>query len=112
MNAGHPPVLVARENGLGPVRAAWADQDDATELCSQKTVLPPGAALLLYTDGLTELTNGGGEMLDIEGVEKMLVESLAPTASQIDGSTGGWMNLGPTTHSDDRTFLVALRDGT
>jgi sigma-B regulation protein RsbU (phosphoserine phosphatase) len=61
-SAGHEAPLVARAAGridrldaAGPILGAFADADFAEE----STVIEPGDAVLLYTDGLTEARDAG-----------------------------------------------------
>ncbi|WP_332840341.1 PP2C family protein-serine/threonine phosphatase [Streptomyces alfalfae] len=71
INRGHPEPLLLRGDGrlwvLSPTEpalplgmgslGAWPDRADETEF-------PPGAMLLLYTDGLSEARNEAGEFYD------------------------------------------------
>lgn len=77
-NAGHhPPILVRRDGrtkrlicggGVLGVLADWRYEEDALEL-------EPGDQLLMYTDGISESVNAGGE----EFGERRLVELVLGT---------------------------------
>jgi GAF domain-containing protein len=77
-NAGHPPPILLREDGSTEV---WWENPEpllglvpGRERTTHRRVLPPGATLLLYTDGLIERP---GSTLDegIARVERLLVEN-------------------------------------
>jgi serine phosphatase RsbU (regulator of sigma subunit) len=62
-NAGHPPPLLLERPGGQPGRLALADPLlwpglTGSPRTSQQLLLPPGATLLLYTDGLVERRDG------------------------------------------------------
>ncbi len=81
--AGHPPPLASGPGGFAPmdvdaqlVLGVEADMDFPT----QTLRLPPGACLLLYTDGVTEAQNRKGERYSVE----QLAEELDPTLDNAD----------------------------
>jgi serine phosphatase RsbU (regulator of sigma subunit) len=47
------------------------------------TLLPPGGAALLYTDGVTELRNAAGEMLGGIKLQQLLAEVAAATSDAV-----------------------------
>jgi len=81
-NAGHNPPAVRRENGAiemlctrsGPVLAFM----DGVTYKSSTVRLSPGDAIFLYTDGVTEATDGAGELFGDERLAKAL--SVAPSS--------------------------------
>jgi serine phosphatase RsbU (regulator of sigma subunit)/anti-sigma regulatory factor (Ser/Thr protein kinase) len=88
-SAGHCPLLVwqpgaAEAVALGqpgfPLGIEPLTRYDQTE-----TFLPPGAAALLYTDGLSETRNAAGEMLG----EKNLLQFLAGAAAKTGDAAAG-----------------------
>jgi hypothetical protein len=118
VNAGHPPLFVV---GLdGRVAELQAAENPAlgiapVTMVSQRTRLDPGDLLVMYTDGLSELTNPAGEML---GVERLGAELSAiccasgrrgvaavgvALAARLDAYREGELP------GDDRTFLLAQR---
>jgi len=75
--AGHPPAMLARR-GQAPLLVASRSAilgalPDAVEVTSsQELQLQPDDRIVLYTDGLTEVFNSRGEMLDIEGLQEIV----------------------------------------
>jgi sigma-B regulation protein RsbU (phosphoserine phosphatase) len=78
---GHPPaLLLAPGKGAKPV-AEWLQAKGlfigATELANyeeRSVIVPPNATLLVYSDGLFELSVTSGGMLGMEGFRKTLVD--------------------------------------
>jgi phosphoserine phosphatase RsbU/P len=74
-SAGHPPAIAvdaaSHSQRLGePGLLAGVDVDAKYESRSQ--TLAPGTRLYLYSDGVTEATRAGGQLVGIEGLETML----------------------------------------
>jgi sigma-B regulation protein RsbU (phosphoserine phosphatase) len=111
--AGHPPLLVARHGGrVESVRSARPPLglDYAAGSIEETLKLVHGDALLLYTDGLYEVSNPAGERLGNEGLARLL----APGAGR--GATE-WLKgifeqvaeyAGPTRSPDDVTAFAAV----
>jgi hypothetical protein len=118
INAGHPPLFVV---GLdGHVAELQAAENPAlgiapVTMISQRTRLQPGDLLVMYTDGLSELTNPAGEMLGVDrlgaelsaiciasGRRGVAAVSVA-LAARLDAFREGELP------GDDRTFLLAQR---
>lgn len=78
--AGHPPAMIARR-GEDPrllesrsmVLGAVADAVDPE--ATLDVDLDPGDRVVLYTDGITDVFNSSGEMLGVEGVQKIVRET-------------------------------------
>jgi phosphoserine phosphatase RsbU/P len=78
--AGHPPAMIARR-GEDPrllesrsmVLGAVADAVDPE--ATLEVDLDPGDRVVLYTDGITDVFNSNGEMLGVEGVQKIVRET-------------------------------------
>jgi phosphoserine phosphatase RsbU/P len=78
--AGHPPAMIAHA-GTEPrllesrsmVLGAVADAVDPE--ATLDVDLDPGDRVVLYTDGITDVFNSHGEMLGIEGVQKIVRET-------------------------------------
>jgi serine phosphatase RsbU (regulator of sigma subunit)/anti-sigma regulatory factor (Ser/Thr protein kinase) len=113
-SAGHCPLLVWHP---GEARAAAPGQSgfplgiDPQSAYPQTTIaLPPGAAALLYTDGLSELRDPAGKMLG----ENKLPQFLAEAAGQSTGAENAkrillqWLAAyrGDAPLSDDQTFIL------
>jgi PAS domain S-box-containing protein len=78
--AGHPPAMIAH-NGAEPrllesrsmVLGALPDAVDVE--ATLDVDLDPGDRVVLYTDGITDVFNSRGEMLGVEGVQKIVRET-------------------------------------
>ena len=72
-------------------------------------VLEPGATVALYTDGLTEARDPGGELLGQERLEMMLADSeqgsLDATLEAVWGQVADFRSTASAT--DDATLLLA-----
>jgi serine phosphatase RsbU (regulator of sigma subunit)/pSer/pThr/pTyr-binding forkhead associated (FHA) protein len=117
VNAGHPPALL-----LAPGKAAVELQSAANlplgvasdEMGCEPGVIRPGELLALYTDGLTELSDESGQMLDVAGLSRHLVEicgRAALTAKLAADELNKRLDQiqGKRLPDDDRTFLLARR---
>jgi len=74
--AGHPPGLLISPSGelrqldaLSTILGALVDA--VPQRASREFKLSAGDRLMLYSDGLTEVWNSAGEMLDVEGLVKI-----------------------------------------
>jgi sigma-B regulation protein RsbU (phosphoserine phosphatase) len=86
-NAGHnPPLLVRGGSGevvrLSPTGAAIGLVEDYA-LSARNISLFPGDLLLLYTDGVTEATNGSGEQFGLERMEALARANAHLPASEL-----------------------------
>ena len=90
-NAGHPPAfwissigecqrLEARSVVLGCFEEAISDEP------TQQVEIAPGDRLIFYTDGLTEVFNGKGEMLGVEGLEALVRKAAKRTLPEMKQS--------------------------
>jgi PAS domain S-box-containing protein len=75
--AGHPPALLITPSGelrqLAPRSAVLGAFETAVpQQASEEFMLSAGDRLMLYSDGLTEVWNGDGQILDVEGLEKIV----------------------------------------
>jgi sigma-B regulation protein RsbU (phosphoserine phosphatase) len=72
----HLDLLVRRKNGQverKPTPGMWVGIVPELENVEESSVeLEPGDALILYTDGLTEVRNAKGEQLDLAGVTPII----------------------------------------
>jgi serine phosphatase RsbU (regulator of sigma subunit) len=81
-SAGHCPLLFC---GVDPEKVAppLAGFPLGIELKGSYpqavNALPPGAAALLYTDGMSDARNAGGELLGEANLRRFLAESVAQT---------------------------------
>ena len=110
-SAGHLPVLVAGvDSGVSalpcPVNAPLGVGDVLYEQSS--TEIPPGATLVLYTDGLIE-TPGSDIEMRIDELTVLLEDFFAGTPSLEDAADHVLAGLlpDPDSHNDDVTLLFA-----
>ncbi len=118
LNAGHPPMLVI--DPTGEVRElTWGHNPPLGVLPTSPlidfTQLEPSELLFLYTDGLSEMQDSTGKMLNVEGVKSHIAklyaisptEPLSKLSKQLSQSLDQIRGVSPVT--DDRTFLLARR---
>lgn len=114
--AGHPPAMIAhpgteprllesRSMVLGAVGEA-VDPEATLDVD-----LVPGDRVVLYTDGITDVFNANGEMLGVEGVQKIVEETcelpFGEMKKAILDSVADWRE-GPST-DDVSLVLVEVR---
>lgn len=110
-NAGHNPPLIIRSDGAvhsltmrpGLVLGYLPEFDYLEE----SAVLAPGELLFLYTDGISEATNGAEEMFSIERLEKVLRQNAATDAKSLAKSALTAIDefAGGAPQSDDLALL-------
>jgi serine phosphatase RsbU (regulator of sigma subunit) len=111
--AGHPPVMVARR-GQSPLllesrSAVLGLLPEAVDVsASLEMPLEPDDRIVLYTDGITEVFNSKGEMLDVEGFREIVRQASALPAEQMKQGilegVAAWRNGPPT---DDVSLMLA-----
>ena len=110
--AGHPPAILARPGQdplllesqsmiLGALPKAVKSAGNA------EVELQPDDRILLYTDGITEVFNGHGEMLDISGIQEIVRELSCLPAEKMKqailNEVAAWRDGAPT---DDACLLL------
>ncbi|MCM2256855.1 MAG: SpoIIE family protein phosphatase [Vicinamibacteria bacterium] len=85
VNCGHNPPLLLRADG----RAEWLDSGGLAlgmlpevGFVSGTATLRPGDALVLYTDGVVEPTNGADEEFGVERLRQVLLRSRERSAAE------------------------------
>jgi serine phosphatase RsbU (regulator of sigma subunit) len=115
INCGHPPGLILdREGNARQFQSATNPMLGIEDLPVkvQSGVIGRLEMFALFTDGLTELFDRDEKMLDVEGLEKGLVEQFmrSPGASAAEYAEGLTRFLdeyqGGRAAGDDRTFLL------
>ena len=112
-SAGHCPLLVWRPSepeATAPGRAGFPLGIEPTTTYPQTvTPLPPGAAALLYTDGLSEARNAAGAMLQEAKLTRLFAEVAAQTHDAEQGKKFLLARLatfrGDAPLADDQTFI-------
>jgi sigma-B regulation protein RsbU (phosphoserine phosphatase) len=114
-SGGHDSPLVVHSDGssiLLPMTGGVALGVVPDYPFEQHTVtIAPGDTVILYTDGVTEAMNGGGEQFGIERLQQVFIGS--PPASPQDASRMIFDAVsafaGDTPQSDDLTCLTLQR---
>jgi sigma-B regulation protein RsbU (phosphoserine phosphatase) len=110
-NAGHPRPLIADSRGVRPVEGAGMPLGlfAGAEYEPRELWLPPGATLLLYTDGWTEAQRGDEELGIGRAASALARGARLPLPELLDECRGEIERfLGGDERGDDLT-LVALR---
>lgn len=84
--AGHPPAILMDPAGVSarlgqPGLLIGVDIDATYDVCVHD--VPLGSRLYLYSDGVTEATRGDGQLVGIEGLERLLGQT-ATGRSRVD----------------------------
>jgi phosphoserine phosphatase RsbU/P len=112
-NAGHPPALIRRRDGSieeiassGPVLGLLA----SSEWTSTTRFLARGESLLLYTDGVIELTCRSGEEFGVERLKEAFSKAgAARSAREIADGVTTSIRSHAETNEDDLTLVVVQR---
>lgn len=111
-NAGHLPPLIVKNGGHAEVNSAGLPLGMFCDVqfSTSKINLQPDETLLLFTDGVTETTNGGGTEFGNEGLLLSLNEAFAydPAAMVRACLSAVEDHRGSAAMSDDLT-LMALK---
>ncbi len=114
VNAGHNPGFLADHQGFSPIDASGAPLGllSGREYAAETREFPPGARLLLYTDGLTDQLNEKGEEFSPERLAADFVDSPAVTCTGILDHL--WDRVfhfaNGVEQGDDMTALVLCRE--
>lgn len=111
-NAGHPPGLLWSDGRIRRLSRGGIVLGPDPEATYERAFenFPPGATLLLYTDGITEAQLKGGGLFEVEGLERLLAAHHDQPAAllrdivfeELDRRT-----IGP--REDDQTLLAIRR---
>ena len=114
VNAGHLPPLLVTADG----RSSWLDQGgtpvglvEHARYGSGEVTLPPGAVLVLYTDGVTEAFDSEGDEFGPERLERVVLDNRGADASTIIAAVESAVGrfTGGQERSDDTTLIVVRR---
>lgn len=115
INAGHPPAMLVSPDGT--VRKLSIGLHPPlgfipTDFASETVTLADHELLCLYTDGLTESVNDAGNMLQISGVQNMLIGVYTDRGNEPAYALQDTLTMlldeyeGNAPRADDRTFLL------
>ncbi len=118
LNAGHPPPLVLDHTGVAGRLQSCANlplgiQESDFEIAAD--VIRPGSWLAMYTDGLTDISDSGGKMLGLAGLEHLMAQAIQPRhdlpAANVAAAMSALLrqNSGPSMALDDQTLLLSRR---
>jgi sigma-B regulation protein RsbU (phosphoserine phosphatase) len=109
--AGHPPAMLISKGGLRLLDSqngilGWLPETAPSESVNE-IELTPGDRLIFYTDGLVEVFNSLDDMLGVEGLQNLVLESVQRPIQDlkqaiIDGVTA-WRH-GPL--ADDVSLVI------
>lgn len=109
VNAGHVPALVRRGGDIFELCPTTQPVGFfESPACDVGTFdLEPGDRLLLYTDGITEATNGGGELFGSDRLKRFLLDTAADHVESLDILFGTLDRFGASDPpEDDCTALI------
>jgi serine phosphatase RsbU (regulator of sigma subunit) len=118
VNAGHPPALLVDSDGDSRTLQAAANPAlgvAAFQVEVQRTLLEPGAVLLMYTDGITELRDPHRDMLGQErlgaGFSRLCMRIRGAGSAQLAEALRRMLEdfRGDRLPEDDRAYLIAQR---
>ncbi|MBM4441358.1 MAG: SpoIIE family protein phosphatase [Candidatus Rokubacteria bacterium] len=112
-NAGHPPPFLVHGGHVAPLDGAGliiGVMPDATYE-DGRAQLPPGGALVLYTDGITEAHKTGGALFGEPALRALVRERAGGGAEALHAAilAGVREHLGGEGADDDITLVVAAR---
>ncbi len=110
VNAGHLPALLAGERGINLLESTSQPLGlfDDQQFTAVKARLHSGDTLVLYTDGVSETENDGGDEYGVERLRKVIEEHRAGcTGKLIDACTQELLQFrGRRDRFDDETFMA------
>jgi sigma-B regulation protein RsbU (phosphoserine phosphatase) len=116
INAGHNPPLVIRRNGNPEYLEASGipiGMMDFNTWKEESVMLEPGDFILVFTDGIPEAMNRGGDQFGDERLEKYLLDNCDKTPGKLLKSLMTEVDnfIGDNPRSDDITLIALRRDG-
>jgi hypothetical protein len=112
-NAGHPYPLLAAGGAVEEIEvsALPLGQGPPRQYVDREIRLPPGAALLLFSDGVFEAADGGGQAYGYERLRQVLSGAAERPAEKIvEAVVDDWRrHLAAAQPLDDTTVLVLKR---
>ena len=115
VNAGHNPPLHwdHKNKALRPFGRPGLPLaiDPKAEYVERAVDLQPGDLVILYTDGVTDASNGRSELFGLEGLQAVVADHAGASAADLRERLRRAMSdfIGAAAAYDDVTFLIARR---
>jgi sigma-B regulation protein RsbU (phosphoserine phosphatase) len=110
VNAGHLPVLLAGDAGIKIFESTSAPLGvfEDQEFSKAKASLAPGDTLVLFTDGISEAENDGGDEYGVERLHALLEQYRVGCTAKLIGACKEQLNVfrGRRDRFDDETLLA------
>jgi len=113
-NAGHPPPYLQAGPDVSPLyrtgMALGVSQDVAW--AQESLQIPPGAALVLYTDGVVDAQNDAAQLYGSDQLQRFLQDHPGSSAQNIQDSLLAEIQAfsGPGPRADDITLVVLVHE--
>jgi sigma-B regulation protein RsbU (phosphoserine phosphatase) len=110
VNAGHLPALLASASGLRVFESTGRPLGmlDDHEFTVEKLQMKPGDTLVLYTDGVSEAENDGGDEYGVERLQRVIEQNWLQCPDKLVGACRQQLDLfrGSRERFDDETLLA------
>lgn len=112
-NAGHPPPLLQRDGEVGELSVGGLILGPNPDALYERgyTRMPPGAVLLMYTDGIVEAANLHDELFETHRLREILVSrewtSAQELVEEVFRAVGEFSAADPPL--DDQTVVAVIR---
>lgn len=111
VNAGHNPCYILTEGRLEFLRSHGLPIGilGQSRYKSQHCAFPPGSAVVLYSDGITEAENMAGDEFDDERLQNILKDSIGATTFELRDRIVAAVDafVGDAPQKDDQTLVIA-----
>jgi phosphoserine phosphatase RsbU/P len=116
VNAGHNPAYVIVDGEIDTLKSHGLPIGilGQSKYTIQSHPFPPGSTAVLYSDGITEAENLGGDEFDNPRLEAVLADSLTASAADVTRRIAAAVEefVGEAAQKDDQTLVVLRRVAT
>lgn len=113
VNAGHNPAYIVSPEGLDMIKSNGLPIGilAQTRYTTLRRPFPPGATLVLYSDGITEAENAAGDEFGNEALEALLRAHPGATAEELRDRIAAAVDafVADAPQKDDETLVIAKR---